>query len=139
MRAHVAEWPRDALVLSLATGVFGLIGFSGSARRNEEARDLLDGLARHCADDWHLALFALADDRPAQREVFEDTLLAAYLATGRTRPAEVLLRRRLATRPSARDERWLARAAGAPTAPWRAAPRASARAPARAGTAGIRS
>jgi tetratricopeptide (TPR) repeat protein len=39
----------------------------------------------------------------AQREVFEDTLLEAYLRAGRFAEAEALLRRRLGQRPSARD------------------------------------
>jgi tetratricopeptide (TPR) repeat protein len=46
----------------------------------------------------------------AQREVFEDTLLEAYLRVGRYGEAETLLRRRLAQRPSARDFFWLGRA-----------------------------
>src|SRR5207253_11419595 len=29
VRSHAAEYPRDALPLSLALGVFGLLGFSG--------------------------------------------------------------------------------------------------------------
>jgi hypothetical protein len=35
-KVHLAEHPRDAMVLAPATGVFGLIGFSGrrSARRS---------------------------------------------------------------------------------------------------------
>jgi tetratricopeptide (TPR) repeat protein len=44
----------------------------------------------------------------AQREVYEETLLQAYLRAGRAEPAEVLLRKRLNRRPSARDARWLA-------------------------------
>ena len=43
----------------------------------------------------------------AQRSVFEDTLLQAYLRCGRNESAEALLRQRLARRPSARDETWL--------------------------------
>jgi hypothetical protein len=46
----------------------------------------------------------------AQREVFEDTLLEAYLRAGRYASAEVLLRLRLGRRPSARDVFWLGRA-----------------------------
>jgi tetratricopeptide (TPR) repeat protein len=46
----------------------------------------------------------------AQREVFEDTLLEAYLRAGRYAQAEALLRRRLRRRPSARDFFWLGRA-----------------------------
>ena len=46
----------------------------------------------------------------AQREVFEDTLLEAYLRAGRYDRAEALLRRRLNRRPSTRDYLWLGRA-----------------------------
>lgn len=46
----------------------------------------------------------------AQREVFEDTLLEAYLRAGRYAQAEALLRLRLGQRPSARDFFWLGRA-----------------------------
>jgi tetratricopeptide (TPR) repeat protein len=46
----------------------------------------------------------------AQREVFEDTLLEAYLRAGRYAQAEALLRQRLGQRPSARDFFWLGRA-----------------------------
>ncbi len=43
----------------------------------------------------------------AQREVFEDTLLVAYLRSGRYEAAEALLRERMDRRPSGRDRRWL--------------------------------
>jgi tetratricopeptide (TPR) repeat protein len=46
----------------------------------------------------------------AQREVFEDTLLEAYLRAGQFDRAEVLLRKRLNRRPSTRDYIWLGRA-----------------------------
>ena len=46
----------------------------------------------------------------AQREVFEDTLLEAYLRSGRFDSAEEMLRERLSRRPSARDSDWLTRA-----------------------------
>jgi len=46
----------------------------------------------------------------AQWEVFEDTLLQAYVRTGRFEPAEALLRRRLGRRSSARDIVWLEQA-----------------------------
>jgi tetratricopeptide (TPR) repeat protein len=52
----------------------------------------------------------------AQWEVFEDTLLQAYLRSGRFEPAEALLRRRLAQRSSARDIVWLEQATAAPRA-----------------------
>lgn len=51
-REHLAQWPRDAMVLAPATGVFGLIGFSGRREREEELYGLLSGLATHYGDDW---------------------------------------------------------------------------------------
>ena len=51
-REHVAQWPRDAMVLAPATGVFGLIGFSGRQEREEELYRFLSGLAPHYGDDW---------------------------------------------------------------------------------------
>src|SRR5437879_6093319 len=50
----------------------------------------------------------------AQREVFEDTLLQAYLRAGRYAQAESLLCKRLARRPSSRDMLWLQQAQAAP-------------------------
>src|SRR5262245_27153165 len=52
IRAHLADFPRDAMVLSPATGVYGLIGFSGRQDRNELLVELLDGLAAAYGDDW---------------------------------------------------------------------------------------
>lgn len=51
-RQHLREWPRDAMVLAPATGVFGLIGFSGRQDREEELYRLLHDLAPHYDDDW---------------------------------------------------------------------------------------
>ncbi|MFZ2005969.1 MAG: hypothetical protein WAV02_12840, partial [Stellaceae bacterium] len=46
----------------------------------------------------------------AQREVFEDTYIAACLRAGERANAVERLKMRLARRPSARDERWLTEA-----------------------------
>jgi tetratricopeptide (TPR) repeat protein len=51
-KAHLAEWPRDAAVLAPATGVFGLIGFSGRQDRESELYEFLRGLAPQYGDDW---------------------------------------------------------------------------------------
>jgi tetratricopeptide (TPR) repeat protein len=60
-REHLAQWPRDAMVLAPATGVFGLIGFSGRQEREEELYQLLRGLAPHYGDDWWFnCVFAFA-------------------------------------------------------------------------------
>ncbi|MBL8805549.1 MAG: tetratricopeptide repeat protein [Rhodospirillales bacterium] len=61
IRAHLREWPRDAVALSPCTGVFGLYGFSGLAHRAASLRALLDGLAPQYGDDWwFLAMQAFA-------------------------------------------------------------------------------
>ncbi|MEH2507950.1 hypothetical protein V1290_006761 [Bradyrhizobium sp. AZCC 1578] len=49
---HIKDWPRDAMVLAPATGVFGLIGFSGRSGREVEQLALLEPLATHYDDDW---------------------------------------------------------------------------------------
>jgi tetratricopeptide (TPR) repeat protein len=49
---HVAEYPRDALVLSLALGVFGLLGFSGRVDFHEAQLALLLRLAPSWDEDW---------------------------------------------------------------------------------------
>lgn len=49
---HLAEYPRDAFVLSPACGVFGSIGFSGRIGREPEQLELLEPLATHYGDDW---------------------------------------------------------------------------------------
>jgi hypothetical protein len=46
----------------------------------------------------------------AQREVFEDTLIAAWLSSGRSEAARRLLAERLARRPRKQDSRWMAAA-----------------------------
>ncbi len=51
-REHLREFPRDALVLSLATGVYSLTGFSGRRDRNELLPGILDELAPAYGEDW---------------------------------------------------------------------------------------
>ena len=52
VRTHAAEYPRDALPLSLALGVFGLLGFSGRRDHHEAQLALLEELAPHWGEDW---------------------------------------------------------------------------------------
>ena len=49
--AHLDEFPRDAMVLAPATGVFGLYGFSGRLERERELLALMDRLAANYVDD----------------------------------------------------------------------------------------
>lgn len=49
---HIRTWPRDAMVLSPITSVFGLIGFSGKSGREVEQLAVLQALASAYGDDW---------------------------------------------------------------------------------------
>jgi tetratricopeptide (TPR) repeat protein len=60
-RAHVARFPRDAMALAPATGVFGLLGFSGRQQHEEELLALLESVAPHYGSDWwFLCMLAFA-------------------------------------------------------------------------------
>ena len=62
IKTHLAEHPRDAMVLHPATGVFGLIGFSGRLDREAELLTLLEGYAAHYGNDWwFMAIHAFAE------------------------------------------------------------------------------
>ena len=50
--AHVAEWPRDAIILSLPLGAFGLFAFSGMADHDQARVDLCERYAGHYGEDW---------------------------------------------------------------------------------------
>lgn len=52
IRRHVGQFPNDAVALAPATGVFGMIGFSGRIGREHELLELLEPLAPHYGDDW---------------------------------------------------------------------------------------
>ncbi|TQF82466.1 tetratricopeptide repeat protein [Elioraea sp. Yellowstone] len=50
--AHIAAHPRDALVLSLPLGAFGLYAFSGRPDHDRARAALCDAVAAHYRDDW---------------------------------------------------------------------------------------
>jgi tetratricopeptide (TPR) repeat protein len=59
--AHLAAWPRDALVLATAANPNGLIGASGRIGQKHQIASLMDSLAPHYGDDyWFLAHHAMA-------------------------------------------------------------------------------
>ena len=82
-RAHLAGHPRDAMVLAPATGVFGLIGFSGRQGREPELYSLLSGLASDYGEDWW----------------FDMTLAFAACENSRLDEARSLIERSLAANP----------------------------------------
>lgn len=54
---HLADYPRDAVPLSLALGVFGLLGFSGRRDHREAELAMLQRLASHWGEEWYLLTF----------------------------------------------------------------------------------
>ena len=59
--AHLAEWPRDALMVATAANPNGVIGGSGRVGQKRRIAVLLDGLAPHYGDDyWFLSYHAIA-------------------------------------------------------------------------------
>ncbi|MBW7969416.1 tetratricopeptide repeat protein [Bradyrhizobium sp. BR 10289] len=52
MREHIGAWPRDALVLSLPLGAFGLFAFSGMADHDRARHELCQSVAHHYGEDW---------------------------------------------------------------------------------------
>ena len=49
---HLETWPRDAVVMSLLLGAFGLFAFSGMADHNQARQDLCERYAADYGDDW---------------------------------------------------------------------------------------
>ena len=79
VRGHLREFPRDALVLSLATGVYSLTGFSGRRDRNELLLGILDEVAPAYGEDWwflnvHAFACTEAGDRGRGRRLVERSL-----------------------------------------------------------------
>jgi hypothetical protein len=83
---------------------------------------LVEGFGAFARGDYAAAARAIepfADDivrvggSHAQQDVFEETLVAAWIRAGEPEKAARALRQRLARRPSPRAARWLARATAA--------------------------
>jgi tetratricopeptide (TPR) repeat protein len=50
--AHLENWPRDAAILVLPLGAYGLYAFSGMADHDSARVDLCERHAQHYGDDW---------------------------------------------------------------------------------------
>ncbi len=61
LHAHLAQWPRDALVVNTAANPNGLIGGSGRLGQKRQIAALMDSLAPHYGDDpWFVSYHAMA-------------------------------------------------------------------------------
>jgi len=59
--AHLAAWPRDALMVAASTNPNGVIAVSGRIGQKQRIAQLLDRLAPHYGDDyWFLSYHAIA-------------------------------------------------------------------------------
>ncbi|MDE2378667.1 tetratricopeptide repeat protein [Bradyrhizobium sp.] len=54
---HVETWPRDAMVLAMPLGAFGLFAFSGMADHDRARQDLCERVAHHYGEDWWFLTF----------------------------------------------------------------------------------
>ena len=52
VKAHVQDYPRDAMVAQLCSSVFGLIGFSGEVGREADLLAFTSALMPHYGEDW---------------------------------------------------------------------------------------
>jgi tetratricopeptide (TPR) repeat protein len=58
---HLAAWPRDALVVSVAANPNGVIGGSGRIGQKRQIAEMMDNLASHYGDDfWFTSYHAMA-------------------------------------------------------------------------------
>lgn len=55
MEAHIAQWPRDALVLNTTANPNGLLGASGEVGQKARLVALMNSLAPHYGEDWWFA------------------------------------------------------------------------------------
>ncbi|WP_395708109.1 tetratricopeptide repeat protein [Reyranella sp.] len=61
LHAHLAAWPRDALVVASAANPNGLIGSSGRIGQKRQIAALMDSLAPHYGDDfWFTSYHAMS-------------------------------------------------------------------------------
>jgi len=50
--AHLERWPRDAMIMVLPLGAFGLFAFSGMSDHDSARVELCERYAHHYGDDW---------------------------------------------------------------------------------------
>lgn len=50
--AHLESWPRDAFIMALPLGAFGLFAFSGMADHDQARVDLCERHKHHYGEDW---------------------------------------------------------------------------------------
>jgi tetratricopeptide (TPR) repeat protein len=91
-KAHLNDWPRDAMILQPCTSAFGLIGMSGRPGREVELASWLDGLAPHYGDDWwFIGQHAFALIETGQRDAGRPKIQRATMLNPRNASAAHIL------------------------------------------------
>ena len=116
LHAAMAAAATDAAALERRIAELQRRSEDGTLPQGEVVPRLCRGLGSYARGDYDEAATQLDRAMPdltriagshAQREVFEDTLIAACMQSGRHARARSLLSARLERRPSARDQAWL--------------------------------
>lgn len=78
LKAHLGAFPKDAVAMSTALGVYGLLGFSGRVDHHAEQRRLLEWVRPHWPEDgWLLGYLGWSEIETGEPERGGDTVARA--------------------------------------------------------------
>jgi hypothetical protein len=79
LEAHLAQWPRDAIVLNTTANPNGLHGSSGERGQKARLAALMTTLAPHYGDDWWFqSSYAMALNEDGQRDAARPLIARSY-------------------------------------------------------------
>lgn len=79
LEAHLAEWPRDAMVLNTNANPNGLLGSSGQVGQKARLAALMNRLAPHYGEDWWFAsAHAMALNEDGQHDAARLRIAASF-------------------------------------------------------------
>jgi tetratricopeptide (TPR) repeat protein len=79
LEAHLAEWPRDAMVLNTNANPNGLLGSSGQVGQKARLAAMMDRLAPHYGEDWWFAsAHAMALNETGQHHAARGRIEASF-------------------------------------------------------------
>ncbi len=79
LEAHLAQWPRDAIVLNTTANPNGLHGSSGERGQKARLAALMTSLAPHYGDDWWFgSSYGMALNEDGQREAARAVIARSY-------------------------------------------------------------
>lgn len=79
MEEHLAQWPRDAIVLNTTANPNGLLGSCGEIGQKARLATLMTGLAPHYGDDWWFdSSYAMALNENGQRDAARPIIARSF-------------------------------------------------------------